>query len=178
MNPHLGLTLSWDGVKEIAVNAYKADWQKWLPSDPTSAHWYDYMRFERRIAAQIAHDQDRKKDTLIREFLVEFRGLSGTAKQKTVLDKVGGARVSLSSLYGDRGFNKSKITKLLSAMQEETKPVQPKQLGGIGWWASTGHRPSPAIRSRPSARAAIVSTACWPACGCSTTTRQSYSSTS
>jgi DNA topoisomerase VI subunit B len=132
LNPHLELTLSWDGAKEIAIKAYKADWEKWLPSNPPSAHWYDYARFERRIAAQIAHDQDRKKDTLIREFLVEFRGLSGTAKQKAVLDRVGGARVPLSSLYGDRGFHKSKIAKLLSAMHAETKQVQPKQLGVIG----------------------------------------------
>jgi DNA topoisomerase VI subunit B len=132
LNPHMGLKVTWDGEVQLDVKAFDAAWKKWLPSDPTSPHWYDHARFERRVAAQIAHDLDRKKDTLVREFIVEFRGLSGTARQKAVLDKVGGARVPLSSLYGDDGFNKTRIAKLLAAIRAETKLVQPKQLGLIG----------------------------------------------
>jgi hypothetical protein len=133
LNPRLELTLAWDGVEELSVPAYEPGWQKWRPSDPTPAHWYDYARFERRIAAQIAHDLDRKQDTLVREFIAEFRGLSGTAKQKVILEKIGGARVPLSSLFRGGRFDKAKIAALLAAMREETRPVQPKQLGAIGF---------------------------------------------
>jgi DNA topoisomerase VI subunit B len=131
INPHLSIDIEWDGAKH-SIPALVETWDKWLPSYPTSAHWYDRDRMERRIAAQIAYDQDHDEDTLLREFLVEFRGLSGTAKQKTVVKKIGGARVPLSSFYRRNGFDKAKIAALLAAMQEATKPVLPKQLGIIG----------------------------------------------
>src|SRR6266516_1550635 len=131
INPHLSIDVEWDGAKH-SIPALVETWDKWPPSYPTSAHWYDRDRMERRIAAQIAYDQDHDEDTLVREFLVEFRGLSGTAKQKTVLEKIGGARMPLSSFYRRNGFDKAKIAALLAAMQEATNPVQPKQLGIIG----------------------------------------------
>jgi hypothetical protein len=45
---------------------------KWRPSDPTSAHWYDAARLERLMAAHIARDQDRGRDPrMVREFIGE-----------------------------------------------------------------------------------------------------------
>jgi hypothetical protein len=47
LNPHLALTLRWNG--KIAINATPSDptWTKWSPSWPTSPHWYDESRFRR-----------------------------------------------------------------------------------------------------------------------------------
>ena len=52
----------------------------------------------------------------MRELVAEFRGLSGTAKRKTVLDATGLARAPLSALIKGYGFVRSKTEKLLAAM--------------------------------------------------------------
>ena len=44
------MTIDWDGEQE-EIKATDPAWRKWLPCDPTPAHWYDYERFERLIAA-------------------------------------------------------------------------------------------------------------------------------
>jgi hypothetical protein len=41
LNPHLGVRVSWNGETKIDVKASNPNWYKWLPSWPTSAHWYD-----------------------------------------------------------------------------------------------------------------------------------------
>ena len=68
----------------------------------------------------------------VREFISEFKGLSGTAKQKLVLDQVGAARVTLPEFFGTSSIDRARISKLLSAMQGHTKPPKPKDLGIIG----------------------------------------------
>jgi hypothetical protein len=107
---------------------------KWKPSDPTCPHWYEAQHLERLIAAYLAHDQDQGgRQRTAREFIAEFRGLSGTAKQKAVLDATGLSREPLSRLTGDgRNLNKEMVGKLLAAMQANSKPVKPKALGIIG----------------------------------------------
>jgi len=128
LNPHLDLTVEWGGKHRHSRPSVRA-WEKWIPSYPTSAHWYDQQRLERLIAAYVNHDRGRART--VREFISEFRGLSATAKQAAVLDKFGLARAPLASLCTD-GFDKSKIAVLLEAMQAASKPVNPKQLGVIG----------------------------------------------
>jgi hypothetical protein len=68
----------------------------------------------------------------VREFISEFRGLSATAKQAAVLDKLGLARAPLESLCPEGDFDQAKIAALLAAMQEASKPVKPRLLGMIG----------------------------------------------
>jgi hypothetical protein len=58
LNPHLSLRLVWNGDVKINVEASNPTWAKWLPSWPTSAHWYDRSRFRRYMAAHIAHRGD------------------------------------------------------------------------------------------------------------------------
>ena len=53
---------------------------------------------KRLIAGYIAHDQDNGRDHTVREPVAEFRGLSGSAKQKKVLDATGLHRAPLSKL--------------------------------------------------------------------------------
>jgi hypothetical protein len=131
-NPHLSLRVTWDDKEVIAIGASNPAWQKWRPRDPTSAHWYDETRLQRYMAAHVARDRDLKRDRPVREFIAEFRGLSGTAKQRQVLAEVGCSHVSLSQFFGADRVNREGIAKLLAAMKSHTKPVAAKHLGFIG----------------------------------------------
>lgn len=128
LNPHLSIRLLWDGKREIDIKASNPAWQKWLPSWPTSAHWYDLSRFRRYMAAHIAH----RGNITVREFISEFRGLSGTAKQKRVLAETGASHVSLHNFFGREKANTKNIASLLASLKQHTKPVRPIDLGIIG----------------------------------------------
>ena len=134
LNPHMGLTVSWNGVRRIDYQPTDTGWQKWQPHHPTSAHWYDVARLRRLMGAYIARDQDRgSAPRTVRDFVSEFRGLSGSSKQKLVLEESGAARMSLPDFFGgaDR-VNNAGIAKLLGAMKHQSRPVNPKDLGSIG----------------------------------------------
>jgi DNA topoisomerase VI subunit B len=128
LNPHLSLRVSWNGERRIDLKASNPTWAKWLPSWPTSAHWYDQSRFRRYMAAHIAH----RGDITVREFVGELRGLSGSAKQKLVLAETGAAYRSLHDFFGLHKANTDNIAKLLASLQRHTKPVRPAELGIIG----------------------------------------------
>ncbi len=134
LNPHLALSVTWNGDCCVDFKATNPAWIKWCPHHPTSPHWYDDARLRRLMAAYIARDQDHGRDPrTVRAFVSEFRGLSGSAKQKLVIEEVGAARLSLPKFFGngDR-VNNGRIAKLLAAMQGQSRAVKPKELGFIG----------------------------------------------
>ncbi|MFZ1933088.1 MAG: hypothetical protein WCB27_04830 [Thermoguttaceae bacterium] len=131
LNPHLTLSVDWFGQRTV-TEATSRTWAKWGPSEPTSPHWYTQEDFERLLAAYIGHDQERGADRYVRDFIKEFRGLTGTAKQKAVLDSTGMARASLSSLANDGGIDHKAAANLLAAMKQNSKVVNPSALGVIG----------------------------------------------
>jgi hypothetical protein len=133
-NPHLALSVTWNGEHCITFKASDPAWAKWKPTDPTSPHWYDEPRLRRLMGAYIARDQDcGREPRTLRQFVSEFRGLSGTGKQKIVLDEVGASRLSLPAFFGsgDR-VNGHGIAGLLAAMKQQSRPVKPIDLGLIG----------------------------------------------
>jgi DNA topoisomerase VI subunit B len=133
LNPHLRITVRWNGVVRVEQTPSNTAWEKWRACDPTSAHWYDRERFERSVAAHVSRDQDIGRDRLVREFVSEFRGFSGSRAQKCVLDETGLARSPLSSLFGPDGSpKKDQLESLLGALKRNSKPVQPALLGLIG----------------------------------------------
>jgi len=144
LNPHLTLRFYWND--ESLVNAPTSDpgWQKWRACDPTCPHWYSPERLTRYAAALVNHDQVQTRERSVREFVKEFRGLSGTAKQKQVPDASGMTRLPLASLFDSGTANRTRIRALLDAMPEHTRPVKPKDLGVIGsdhwraWCAAVG----------------------------------------
>jgi DNA topoisomerase VI subunit B len=96
LNPHLTLSIEWFGERrKVSATAHK--WPKWLPTHPTSPHWYGTDQFDRLVSVSIAYDLDHAQDRKVREFVEEFGGLTGTAKQKVVLEATGLAR-ALKSL--------------------------------------------------------------------------------
>jgi hypothetical protein len=128
LNPHLTLQVTWNAERKIDIKASNPTWTKWLPSWPTSPHWYNQSLLRRCMAAHIAH----RGDITVRELVSEFRGLTGTAKQKQVLAETGASHVSLHRFFGEQKANTKNIARLLAALKKHSKPVQPAVLGIIG----------------------------------------------
>ncbi len=131
-NPHLTLRGEWDGAEFVNVETTNPGWTKWRPSDPTSPHWYSEARLQRYLSAHVARDRHLGQDRPVREFIAEFRGLSGTQKQKAILAEIGASRQSLRSFFGEHRVNRTGIGQLLKAMKRHSAPVPPKHLGVIG----------------------------------------------
>ena len=126
-NPHATFVLN-----SHRLEASNPDWRKWLPTDPTSPHWYDPERFESLMASYLAAELNGAKPRTIREFVSEFRGLASTAKQSKVCKASGLARATLRDLVRGGDIDRAVLQRLLSAMQKESKPVNPEALGVLG----------------------------------------------
>jgi DNA topoisomerase VI subunit B len=127
LNPHL--TLKWDWFGETGtIKATAKAWEKWLPGYPTSAHWYKPENLERLIAAHLSHGCEM----LVREFVAQFDGFAGSGKQSKVLEATGLARQPLSVLMNGNDFDHEKTRLLLTAMQENSRPIKPARLGIVG----------------------------------------------
>jgi hypothetical protein len=131
LNPHLTLSVSWFG-SQTRTKATHEGWPKWLPSHPTSIHWYTVEQLERLIAGYIGADEDCGQDRTVREFVAEFHGLSGTAKQRAVLESTGLARIGLSRLRNGDGLDQAKTRQLWDALRANSRPIKAKNLGSIG----------------------------------------------
>jgi hypothetical protein len=131
-NPHLSVRGVWFGHEFINAKATDPYWEKWRPRNPTSAHWYGEARLQRYLAAHVARDRDLGQRRTVREFIAEFRGLSGTALQRKILSEVGCSHQSLASFFGVDRVNRAGVAKLLAVMKRYSKPVAPKHLGVIG----------------------------------------------
>ena len=132
LNPHLTLRGMFNGEVFVDVTATDPAWKKWKPRNPTSAHWYTEPRLQRYLAAHVQRDRDLGQHRTVREFIREFRGLSGSAIQRKVLNEVGCSHQSLAQFFGVEKVNRKGIAKLLAAMRKYTKPVAPKHLGIVG----------------------------------------------
>ena len=131
LNPNAAITVEWFGER-TSIAATDLAWSKWKPSEPTSPHWYTTAHLERLIGAYIKHDADNGRERTVRELVAEFRGLSGTAKQKLVLDATGFAQAPLSALIKGNGFARPKVEELLATMRASSARVKPVMPGTIG----------------------------------------------
>jgi DNA topoisomerase VI subunit B len=134
-NPHLDLTVDWNGTTIIECEATNPTWRKWRPRDATSAHWYDLQSFMRYAVAHISskRKQGRGKFT-VRDYISEFRGMRSTEKQREVLKQFpGAAHRPLAQFAGNsKHINDERMERLLSALQDATFKVRPELLGVIG----------------------------------------------
>jgi hypothetical protein len=124
LNPHLRLAIGDDRWE-----ATEPAWSKWRPNQPPSPHWYNVERLRQHMAAEIAHAEDHKKPcSSVRDFISQFRGLSGTTKVNEI-----GARIGLAERETLRDFfERDNIPALLVAMQNASRQVKPRDLGVIG----------------------------------------------
>ena len=129
LNPHLSLSVTWDGERLFEAEPTLPDWTRWRPSAPTSAHWYNAETLQRLIGAEVAFAEDHGlSQRPVRDFIAEFRGLSSTAKTKAICDGLGLSRRSLADVVTDPAL----VAGLLVAMKAGARPVKPKDLGIIG----------------------------------------------
>jgi len=103
-------------------------WRKFLPTDLTSPFWYDEDALKRLVFCHIHDAQAGGRDLPLREFVRQFRGLSGTAKAKAVCDRFPKIRH-----LSDFDQAEPEIAALLIAMRSQAgKPPSPGILGAIG----------------------------------------------
>ena len=104
-----------------------------MPSDPTSAHWYNVERFENLIASYVAAECNGGGARTVREFVSEFRGLTSTIKQKKVVNQLDLSRAYLRDLVGGEGkLDRPVLSELLHEMQASSKLVKAEALGVLG----------------------------------------------
>jgi DNA topoisomerase VI subunit B len=131
-NPHASFSLDWYGEKRTWA-ATDAAWRKWLPSSPTCPLWYSLKDFERLLGAYLAEDERRQTDRTVRAFVSEFRGLSGSAAQKKLLESTGMSRLNLSALRKGDELDHKATSLLHRALRDSTsRPVKHSALGIIG----------------------------------------------
>jgi DNA topoisomerase VI subunit B len=130
-NPHASLELE-TGAGLRSFPPTDQAWQKWLPSWPTSSHWYTRERLRALVAALIAEEGRGAKAKTVRAFVSEFHGLTGTAKQKRVVAAAGLSNARLQDLVAANDVDIEAIGSLLHAMVGAARPVPPKALGVLG----------------------------------------------
>jgi hypothetical protein len=130
VNPHAAVTYRDNGTDVDGGVSYKPTagdrWRKPLPTDPTSAHWYDPPALARLAFAHIGAARRGGKDLPLGEFVRSFAGLSSTAKAKQVCAKLPDVR-RLSDFEADPAA----ISTLLEAMQAASRAPKPAALGRV-----------------------------------------------
>jgi hypothetical protein len=104
---------------------------KYLPSDPTSAHWYDEEAFKRLIYSHIGHARSEANggaDLLLRDFVRQFKGLSATKKAKVVCD----AFPDIKTLSDFENAEPTEIAYLLDCMKRHSDAPSHTTLGYVG----------------------------------------------
>ena len=132
-NPHAMLTVTQPGAKPIRWTPTDTAWRKWPPDRPTSPHWYDAGRLRGLIAAYLADEREGGRARTVREFVSEFAGLSGSAKQQAVTTAAGLPKgAALGDLVVDGDVALGAVTRLLAAMRDASRPIKPTALGTVG----------------------------------------------
>ena len=137
VNPHLTLRFVVDGKSLVGCDPTNPAWTKYRACDATSVHWYSLEQFERYAGALIARDQEQRRASrrkyTVREFIAQFRGMSGTGKQKEVLHALNASHLTLQRFFGsETEVDHPRMEKLLRMLRQHTRPVHPVSLGVIG----------------------------------------------
>lgn len=131
-NPHA--TLSYQAKSddsedaEIYKSTHEGPFKKYVPSQPTSPHWYRTESLKVLVFSHIGHARNGGRDLPLGEFVRQFQGLTSTAKAKAVVGQMGEGFTHLS----DFADNEGKVEGLLKAMQAATKEPKAKALGFVG----------------------------------------------
>ncbi len=106
---------------------FPGEWRKFLPTDLTSPWWYSVGDLKKLIFSHIAETRRSGSDITLREFVRQFRGISGTAKAKAVCDQF--SEIDRMSDFEKKAYQ---IQELWNAMRSASQPPTPGVLGQIG----------------------------------------------
>lgn len=127
LNPHASIRFGGAGGPAM-IEATALDWKKWCPNNPLPPQWFSPEQFTNLIAAFISGGSEMH----ISELVDQFRGLSGSGKQKIVLGELGLSGRQLSAMIRNDAVDGEMAGKLLAVMQRESREVKPQLLGIIG----------------------------------------------
>jgi DNA topoisomerase VI subunit B len=111
---------------EIYRNTADDKWNKFSTKDAASVHWYDLSAFKRLVYCYISDAQTGGTDILLRDFAMQFRGVSSTVKAKAVCSHFTQRRLS------EFDKNDAGIARLLDVLKESSQPPKSSVLGVIG----------------------------------------------
>jgi hypothetical protein len=132
-NPHANISYHGeDGASEgceIYKSTLEGEIKKYVPSQPTSPHWYSADSLKGLIFNHIAHARSGGRDLPLGEFVRQFAGLSSTKQAKVVAHPLMACGYTHLSK-----FQKSPemVGELLEAMQSESKMPKASALGWVG----------------------------------------------
>lgn len=102
---------------------FPASWRKFLPTDLPSAWWFNLTDFGALVYAHITQSDD----LTLRDFIKQFRGLTGSAKVKAVAEKLCGI-----SRISELEQHPQLIPTLYQAIREAAVPPSANVLGLVG----------------------------------------------
>jgi hypothetical protein len=102
-------------------------WRKFLPTDLTSPWWYDDAALGKLVFLHVGQAERGGPDPTLRDFVRQFRGLSGTAAAKRVCERLPGVK-RLSDFAG----RESAVPDLLRAMRAHATAPSAGVLGLAG----------------------------------------------
>lgn len=132
INPHANITVHAAGPDgEKLAGSYKGagqdGWRKWLPGNPTSAHWYSQDDLRVLVAAHRRRAvAEGKPPAPVGTFIRSFHGLTGSQAAARVKAAVRGV-----ATLADFEANPGRVRDLLTAMQENSRPPKPAELGKV-----------------------------------------------
>jgi DNA topoisomerase VI subunit B len=130
-NPHATFRYLANGGDSEHVEFYKStreDIKKYVPSEPTSPHWYSTESLKVLVFSHVAHAHDGGQDLPLGTFVRQFAGLTSSAKAKAVCSQMPSGITHLSDFERDPSW----VGVLLAAMQGEAKEPKAASLGHVG----------------------------------------------
>ena len=131
-NPHATLSYQAKGGGSEEADIYKStrkDIKKYVPSQPTSPHWYSSESLNVLVCSHIAHARNGGgRDLPLGTFVRQFAGLTSTKKAKAVCSALPQDLTHLSD-FEDKP---REVAWLLAAMKGEAKEPKAASLGHVG----------------------------------------------
>ena len=114
-------------MAEIYKSTRGLPFKKYVPSEPTSPHWYSPASLQILVFSYIANASKGGRDLPLGEFVREFQGLSSTSKAKAVC-----SQLPAFKHLSDFEEAPDAVSELLARMQESSKAPKPAALGYVG----------------------------------------------
>jgi DNA topoisomerase VI subunit B len=103
------------------------DWRKYLPTDNTSAHWYDDVAFAKQVFSFIGRARKGGEDLTLADFVGQFRGLTAKGKARAVCKQF--PQVARLSDFERR---RADLPRILRAMKKAADAPSAGVLGLVG----------------------------------------------
>ncbi len=131
-NPHATFRHPGKSVSSDESKIYKSTrdlpFKKYVPSEPTSPHWYSPASLRALVFSHIADARNGGRDLPLGEFVRQFQGLTSTTKAKAVTKHL----PNFKHLSDFEDAPEKAVGELLYRMQESSKPPKPAALGFVG----------------------------------------------